>query len=129
MPTILLLNIVGLTLNMAGAALLALDPIYGAGARFQTTVRGTQLDNEARLHEMIVRGIRASPSPPHEPAEIQALADEEAARHAGAVASIEKKFKLWTGHESRVVNFAALGVLALMAGFALQLIALIADAV
>jgi hypothetical protein len=70
MSTMLLLSIVGLSLNMVGAALLALDPIYGAGAKFQTTVRGTQLDNQARLHGVIVRSIQALPMPPYKPDEI-----------------------------------------------------------
>jgi hypothetical protein len=125
MTTVLLLNIVGLALNMVGAALLALDPIYGAGARFQTTVRSTQVDNEAALHDVIVRSIQASPIPPWEAEEIQKLLDEETTRHDGAVAAIDKKFKSWAKHEDRVVNFAALGLLALITGFALQLVALV----
>lgn len=33
--------------------LLDLDPIYGAGAKFQTTARSTQLDDEARLGDPV----------------------------------------------------------------------------
>jgi hypothetical protein len=125
MTTAVVLTIVGLALGMIGAALLALDPIYGAGAKFQASVRATQLANESKLHDVIVSGIRSSPSPPYKPEEIQKLLDEETTRHAGAVTSIEKKFRRWTGHEDRVVNFAALGLLALLASFGLQLAAVV----
>lgn len=118
--------LVGLIFNTVGAILLAYDVVYGAGKRFQTSIAKTQLETLLKTRKYSREIIKSLPEPPWTPEEIQQQLDAEEREWGPQERQLRET--VTTGHdryENRVVTLGAVGVLLLIAGFAVQLIWLV----
>ena len=115
-----LLSIGGLSLDLAGAGLLAYDALYGPMARSQASTRRVRLEivreNQAR-HERSVRELSASASTS---AETLQRVSAELTALTKAVTETLAELRHWEKHELRAQRHAVLGLLMLMSGFACQ---------
>lgn len=72
-----IVTIIGLALGTYGGYLLAIDPLYRAGARWRLQNLRTQLDNFRTFRRNQQRDIRALAQPPYTPQEIHEELDKE----------------------------------------------------
>jgi hypothetical protein len=117
-----IMNIAGLAVVTISGVMLAFDPLYGAGNRFQLKNAEHQLTNMKSSREKIINDWYATPKwkddPEYVEGEIKKLAEESKRNEdklETKIANLGDKF------EDRAVTLAAYGVILLVIGFALQL--------
>ncbi len=114
------LNLVGLGLDFAGAALLAYDALYGPEARLQASIRRNRLQHARDNHELYVRDIRELSQSLRAPEEKVRLLREQMPALSGAADELLAEVRYWEQHELRVHHNAVRGLLLLVLGFAFQ---------
>jgi hypothetical protein len=120
-----ILTLAGLLLGTIGGALLAYDPILGAGKRFQADVLQNQLASVRNLRAMQRRVIEGLPGN-WTKAERDAEFEKEEAEWGPREADLAKKAQeAKPKFEDRVVAFGTIGLLLIIGSFALQAASLI----
>lgn len=114
------LNLIGLGLDFAGAALLAYDALYGPHARLQASIRRDRLQRARDNQERRAQDLRELSQAVHAPDEQARLLREQVPALSGAADELLAEVRYWEQHELRVHHHAVRGLLLLVLGFAFQ---------
>jgi hypothetical protein len=115
-----LLSVGGLSLDLAGAALLAYDALYGPAARTQASTRRVRLEIVRENHAQQERSLRALSRSASTSEETRERASAELAALATTLTETLAELRHWEKHELRAQRHAVFGLLLLLSGFACQ---------